>query len=156
MFSTSPTDAANLYSKVNLETGILAADPHHLITLLFDGAIQSLNEAAQHLTLNNIAEKGRLITRAIFIIESGLRGGLNKKKGGDLAQNLENLYTFFAKELLEANINNDVSKLMHIKKLLMELKDAWVQIAPSKQSKEAPEVPEKEVAIKHTPTHFSA
>ena len=157
MFGSSPQNAANLYSKVNLETGVLAADPHQLITLLFDGAIQALNEAAQHMAMNNTAEKGRLITRAISIIENGLRGSLNKKAGGEIAQNLEKLYTFFAKELVIANCNDDAQKLAEIKKLLTDIRSAWLQIAPAKNTKTEKQLPPVvDTLSPRNTTHFSA
>ncbi len=138
MFGSSAKNAVSTYSKISIETGVLAADPHQLIMLLFDGAIKAISDASQQMQANKIPEKGRLITRAISIIESGLRASLNKKVGGELAHNLDALYTFLAKELLIANSNNDLKKMDEVKKCLIDLRDAWLKIAPVKAKQEEP------------------
>lgn len=132
MFSSSPKEAIKAYSKVSVETGVLAADPHQLIVMLFDGAIKAIVEAGIQMKANNVAEKGRLITQAILIIESGLRASLNKKVGGQLALNLDALYGFLSKELILANLDNNEEQLAKVNKSLMELRSAWLQIAPAK------------------------
>jgi len=134
MFGSSPKKAADAYSKISLETGIVGADPHRLILMLFDGAVVAIGNASRQIDEGNVAEKGRSISHAISIIERGLQASLNKKVGGDLAHNLDALYGYMAKELLRANITNDLGKLAEVKRLLLELKDAWQQIAPGKQN----------------------
>lgn len=132
MFGNSPRNAANAYSTVSIETGVLAADPHKLIVLLFDGAITAVCNATQQMEAGNIPEKGRSISHAIAIVEGGLRASLNKEAGGDLARNLDSLYGYMIRELLLANHKNDLAKLAEVKKLLAELREAWEQIAPAK------------------------
>jgi len=135
MFGTSPKNAAKAYSKISMETGVFSADPHKLIVMLFDGAVKAICNASIFMREGKIADKGRSISHAISIIESGLRASLNKKVGGELAQNLDALYDYMAKQLLMANIHNDQKKLDEVKKLLLELKDAWEQISPANQNK---------------------
>lgn len=132
MFNSSPKDAIKAYSKVSVETGVLAADPHQLIVMLFDGAIQAISEAGVQMQVNNIPEKGRLITKAILIIESGLRASLNKKVGGKLAVTLDALYGFLSHELILANLDNNEKQLAKVNESLMELRRSWLQIAPAK------------------------
>src|SRR3546814_12141585 len=60
---------ANAYAKVGMETGVIAANPHQLIVMLFEGAQAALNNALQHMQTGNIAEKGKAISKAIMIIE---------------------------------------------------------------------------------------
>ena len=138
MFGSSPKNAINAYATVSIETGVLAADPHQLITLLFDGAIKAISNASQQMQEKKIPEKGHSITHAISIIESGLRVSLNKKVGGELALNLDALYGFMSQQLLMANRNNDTEKLAEVKKTLTELRGAWLQIAPAKVTQAEP------------------
>ncbi len=71
------------------------------------------------------AKKGKEITRAISFIETGLRASLNKDVGGVLALNLDALYEYMSRRLLEANIKNQPEILEEVYRLLGELKDAW-------------------------------
>ena len=137
MFGSSPRNGANAYSKVGMETGVFAADPHKLILMLFDGALMAINNAINQMEAGKIAEKGRSISHAVAIVERGLRASLNKEVGGELAQNLDALYGYIIKQLMTANIQNDVDKLVESKKLLHELRSAWEQIAPNKNAQNA-------------------
>ena len=128
MFGTHRT-AAKAYANIGLETGVIAASPHQLITMLFDGAMTAILKAKNHIQNNQIAEKGEAISKAIMIIDSGLRGGLNLDKGGNLAQNLDALYSYMVQRLMEANLRNDPALLKEVYGLLNDLKSAWVGMA---------------------------
>lgn len=118
----------NAYAKVELETGVLAASPHKLITMLFDGAKMAIDKAIAHTQNKEIAPKGRAISHAISIISDGLRASLNKDVGGEIALSLDALYGYMITRLIEANIHNDIEKLNEVKHLLEELRSAWVAI----------------------------
>ncbi|MGV3741038.1 MAG: flagellar export chaperone FliS [Burkholderiaceae bacterium] len=130
MFGTARS-GANAYTKVSVETGVLAASPHKLIVMLFDGAISSLVTAQIHLKAGNIAEKGQSISKAISIIDDGLRASLDKKVGGEIALSLDSLYEYMGKQLLQANLRNDLEKLEEVQALLNDLKGAWLAIEPT-------------------------
>ena len=122
---------ANAYAQVGLETGALAASPHRLVTMLFEGAMTAISNGARQMNEQDIAAKGKSISHAILIIESGLRGALDHKEGGEIAQNLDSLYAYMAMRLLQANIENNSDKLQEVHGLLGELKSAWDSIDPS-------------------------
>lgn len=130
MFGSTST-GANAYARVGIETGVLAASPHKLIVMLFDGAMISVSDAIQHMRAGNIPAKGKAISKAISIIDDGLRASLNKKAGGELALNLEALYEYMSKRLLIANLKNQPEILEEVRSLLGELKGAWVAIDPN-------------------------
>lgn len=119
----------NAYAKVGIETGVSSASPHKLIVMLFDGALVALNTALNGMRSGNIAEKGKSISKAIMIIDSGLRAALDKKAGGEIAEGLDALYEYMSGRLLTANINNDPAILEEVQRLLIELRDAWNAIA---------------------------
>src|SRR6476469_1487325 len=108
----------NAYAKVGVETGVSSASPHQLIVMLFDGAMKALGAAVVNMKANNIAAKGEAISKAILIIESGLRASLDKKAGGEIAEGLDALYEYMGKRLLLANLKNDVAILEEVPKLL--------------------------------------
>lgn len=113
------------YAKVGVETGVLAASPHKLIVMLFDGAVVALRTAALQMASGNVPEKGKAISKAIEIIDNGLRASLNKEAGGQIAENLDSLYEYMSARLLTANIKNDSVILDEVQGLLVELRDAW-------------------------------
>jgi flagellar secretion chaperone FliS len=139
MFGTYGKKVA-AYQQVGLNTDVATADPHQLIALLFDGAVAAIGIAKGALTQRNIAEKGGAISKAIDIIDNGLRASLDHEKGGDLAERLDALYEYMSVRLLHANIKNDVAALDEVAGLLREIQEAWAQIRPQvvEQRTEAP------------------
>lgn len=127
MFTSNKT-GANAYAKIGVETGVLAASPHELIVMLFDGAITAIKQAKLHMKNNNVAEKSKSITKAVNIINEGLRASLNKTVGGDLATNLDDLYFHIGKQIMLGNIRNEPLLLDEGHRLLDELRSAWKEI----------------------------
>ena len=120
--------AINAYAKVGIETGITGANPHRLVLMLFEGAILAITDARQHMVRGEIAAKGQSISKAIMIINDGLRASLDVKAGGQLAQNLHALYEYMSRRLLFANAKNEPAVLDEVRHLLAELKEAWEAI----------------------------
>jgi len=127
MFGSSAR-GANAYASVGMETGVAAATPHKLIVMLFDGAMASVISAHTHMQAQNIAAKGQAISKAIMIIDSGLRASLDKKVGGQIAVSLDSLYEYMSNRLLVANLKNQPDILEEVHRLLAELRGAWVEI----------------------------
>jgi len=125
------TSGAAAYNKVGVETGVAAANPHKLIVMLFDGALISIGAAIQQMQAGDIQAKGQSISKAISIIDNGLRASLDKKIGGELALNLDALYEYMTNRLLIANAKNQVDVLEEIRQLLKGLKDAWDTLPPA-------------------------
>lgn len=134
----STQSGAKAYATVGVETGVVAANPHKLIVMLFEGALVAIRTAVQQMQKGNIPEKGMAISKAIMIVENGLRASLNKKAGGDIAESLDALYEYMGKRLLEANLKNDTKILEEVYTLLMELKTAWDAIGSDVNKPPAP------------------
>jgi len=128
------------YAKVGLESSAVAASPHELIVMLFDGALAAIHGARHHMKAHKIAEKGVAISRAIEIINDGLRASLDKKAGGEIAVSLDSLYQYMTSRLLQANLNNALEILDEVHGLLADLRDAWLSIGkkPSAPAAGAP------------------
>jgi flagellar protein FliS len=125
-----PLRAAKAYSQIGVETGVAAASPHSLILMLYDGATQAIADARRHLDTGAIADKGRAISRAISIIDEGLKGCLDPA-GGEIAASLSQLYDYMCRRLLLASVKNDRNGLDEVARLLDELRGAWATIARS-------------------------
>jgi len=127
MFGTMQR-GANAYENIGVETGVVAASPHKLITMLFDGALVAIAMSGKYMKAGDIKNKGESITKAILIIESGLRASLNKSVGGEIALNLDALYEYMARRLFTANVENSAEILEEVHGLLDGLRDAWESI----------------------------
>lgn len=123
--------AISSYQKVGVESAITAADPHKLISMLYQGALLAIANAKSSIARKDIPAKGKAISHAITIIDEGLNASLDKKVGGELAQNLSALYEYMGSRLLTANIKNDVAALDEVAGLLTDLKSAWDGIRPT-------------------------
>ena len=124
--------AARAYADVGLETGVAAANPHRLIVMLYDGAIEAIGDARTHLANGAQDAKGAAISRAIGIVEQGLRASLDLARGAAIATQLDALYEYMARRLLVASLRNDAAALAEVAALLADLRSAWHTIAGSK------------------------
>jgi flagellar protein FliS len=137
----STLNGANAYSKVGMETGVVAASPHKLIIMLFEGALLSISSAIQHMQAGNMEAKGKAISKAVSIIDEGLRASLDKKVGGEIALSLDSLYEYMVSRLMMANLKNQPKTLEEVHQLLSGLKDSWEAIDPNKAVPQQPEAP---------------
>lgn len=121
--------AARAYAQIGLETGVAAASPHLMILMLYDGALLAVCTAKKHLQDERVAERGQAISRAISIIDDGLKASLDLTRGGEIAGWLEQLYDYMNRRLLSASLQSDAAALSEVEGLLRELRGAWAEIA---------------------------
>lgn len=117
--------AVDTYRRLEVETGVAAASPQKLVIMLYAGAIQAVLNARAALAREDVAGRGAAISKAISIIDEGLRPALDLQAGGEIAANLMDLYEYVANRLLYANIKADAASLDEAVHLLAELKSAW-------------------------------
>ncbi len=118
--------ALNEYQQTD-NSSIAYADPHELILRLMNGAIERIAQAKGAIQQNNKPAKGELIGKAISII-AGLSACLNQDQKNELSDNLEALYDYMNRRLLEANVQDDINKLDEVTRLMNEIRSAWKQI----------------------------
>ena len=119
--------AIESYGQVKNVTGVAQSNNVELIQMLFDGLVESLSAAKGHIQHNSIPEKGKAISRATRIV-LGLQGALDFEKGGDLANNLNDLYNYVTRRLLHINLRNDLVALDEIYGIITEIREAWKQV----------------------------
>ncbi|AMX03161.1 flagellar export chaperone FliS [Microbulbifer thermotolerans] len=119
---------AAAYARVGVESDVLSASPHRLITLLFEGADKAIRSAGVHMRDGNKAEKGKAISKALDIVNRGLLAALDRERGGELAERMALLYDYIARLLLKANLHDDAAALEEARHLLGELGSAWREI----------------------------
>lgn len=122
---------ARQYAVNSYKTGVIAeveeASPHRLIQLLFEGCLQRIAVAKGAIQHKEVVLKGENISKAIGIL-GGLRGSLDLSKG-EIASNLDRLYDYMERRLVEANLKNETVILDEVSSLLKEVKSAWDAIA---------------------------
>lgn len=116
---------ASAYAKVGVESQVLSASPHQLITLLFAKAESSIRASMIHSQAGNISERGETISKAISIVKGGLQAALDLESGGSVAENLWLLYDFILRLLMEANREGDIQKLEKASELLEMIASSW-------------------------------
>jgi flagellar protein FliS len=121
---------ANAYARVGVETGVIGANPHRLVVMLYQGTRQAIAQARTYLQQGNVAERGGAISKAIRIIESGLQQSLNVVAGGEIGHRLHALYGYTTRRLFDANLKQSEAMLVEVDGLLDTLEEAWIGIAP--------------------------
>ena len=112
------------YKATNIDSIVFEATPHKLIDMLFKGAKDALVQAVGAIERKDFEAKSKKISKAIEIILN-LQTYLDKEKGGDVADNLNELYTYMSTTLIDANRLNDVAKVQEVVGLLETVADGW-------------------------------
>lgn len=122
---------ANAYRQVEVQTGVDAASPHRLVTMLFDGLLDALAQARGAVAAGDIAQKAGALGRAVRIVDEGLKSALDTARGGALARDLGELYGYITLRLTYANLRNDTAAMDECKRLVEPLREAWLAIGDS-------------------------
>jgi flagellar protein FliS len=121
--------ALSQYKKIDSQSAIQGATPHRLIQLLMSGAIDRMTQAKAAHHVNNIEQKGVQLGKAISII-AGLQASLDPAQSNDIVENLDKLYDYMQRRLLEANLKNDMDMIDEVVGLLAQVKSSWDAIDP--------------------------
>ena len=120
-------NALKQYKSVDLRATIETASPHKLISMLLDGALNSLAKAKGAIERNSIEERTTHLNKASEIVV-GLKGSLDLEQGGEVAANLNDLYDYMIRTIIEANRSNDGEKVQETMSLMLEIKQGWTEM----------------------------
>ncbi len=109
------------------------ADRGTLLLMLYEGAIQFLRRAGEHLQRGEITEKGVCLSKAHSIV-SELASTLDLETGGEIARKLGGLYNFVLDELMAAHLSNDIKPLEQALSILTTLNGAWERAVATARS----------------------
>ncbi len=129
----------NQYRKIQSQSVVTDATPHMLIAMLFRGALDNIAVARGAIERGDGRLKGEKIGRTIDIVDN-LRSSLDMSAGGEIAQNLKDLYSYLEARLLRANVENNAQFLEEAASLLGEIQQGWNAVpeeykkAPSRHS----------------------
>jgi flagellar protein FliS len=130
MFATI-TPPIEQYRQVGTATAVALADPHQLIILLYDGAIAAVLQARHAVATGDVATRQSTISKAMRIIDEGLKAAVESNGDAALAANLRGLYEHMVSRLFQANLQVIEEPLAEVLALLGDLRSAWAAIAPS-------------------------
>jgi flagellar protein FliS len=116
--------ALNEYQKVDLHTSVEDASPHKLIDLLFTGFTTRVAEAKVAILNDKTELKGEKITKAIEIL-SGLRSALDFDQGLDIAEKLDSMYDYMARQLVVANAQSNLEICDEVIELMSTIQSGW-------------------------------
>lgn len=117
-------NGAKQYQQVNLTSEVLDADPHRLIQMLMEASLTRMAQAKAAMERGEMDTKANLLGRVNDIIQT-LQGSLDHNAGGELSANLERLYDYMVRRLLEASLHNDQSMVDEVIRLMLEVKSGW-------------------------------
>lgn len=119
----SYTKGINQFEKA----AVSSASPLQLVIMLYDGALRFLHQGKSAMERGDLYEQNRLIQKAQRIVME-LMSSLDMQKGGEVAKNLFALYSYCYNELIAGNVEDDPNKIDHAVRVLVELRESWIQL----------------------------
>lgn len=129
------TEGLSQYMKTQVET----ATPLQLVVMLYDGAIRNIGLATEAITEGNVEKKTQAVDKLLAILGE-LQSTLDMERGGEIAVNLNALYTYFCEQVVTASVKMDAEPLQNVGTLLDNIRSAWHEIAqrPAAETVPAP------------------
>ncbi|MHB9957321.1 flagellar export chaperone FliS [Vibrio campbellii] len=113
------------YQQVDLDAQAASANPHQLVVMLIDGLLDEIERVRGHLAANRLAEKGIGINKCMNIL-IGLSSALDEENGGEIAENLRQLYDFCQVELYYTSVQNDATRLGNVERVMGNIREGWM------------------------------
>lgn len=107
---------------------VMTASPERLVFMLYDKAITSLREAIAAIEKGDIEGRWKANKRAMDILEH-MWSTLDVDRGGEIADNLNQIFPFAMLRLPDVDIRNDPQPAEDVIRVLEPLRDAWREIA---------------------------
>lgn len=131
--ASSNHDAVSSYRDNGAKLAADQADPHKLIDMLLERALSRLAMARGLMQRGENHAKGEHISGVTAII-TALQAFLDHERGGSLAKNLDALYDYMMRQLIQANVKNDLARVEEVVSLLKEVRSGWQGIKPAPQT----------------------
>ncbi|MGM0429490.1 MAG: flagellar export chaperone FliS [Pseudomonadota bacterium] len=122
------------YTQDSLRSKVAGADPYELVQMLMAGVLEKLSYAKGAIQRKDLEQKAIQLSKASAIINS-LRDSLDLSVGGDVAQNLQDLYLYMTDRLSDASLKNDIEAIDEVSRLVKEIKSAWDAIPLAEREK---------------------
>ena len=136
MAGYSQAAMVSAYRSVAVHGVAAEADPHRLISILFDGALERLSLAKSCIEVGKKVDKTQALHRVVQILNE-LRASLDHSVGGELSNNLERLYDYMVRRTLHANLHSDAQAIDEVGRLLSQIRNAWDAIPVDQRARQA-------------------
>ncbi len=126
------------------ETNIKTASSGTLILMLYKEGIKQINLAIKKMNVEKIpANEIEVISNHIIKCQeiiTELMASLDMEAGGEIAQNLLSIYSYFNQQLLQANVKKDHKPLIPVRDMMVELHKTWQEVISKQPAKAQTEV----------------
>lgn len=119
---------AVLGARTYQQNQVITRSPLELVVMLYDGAVSALTTCVEASERGDRLTRGSALSKTLAILGT-LQSTLNMDRGGGVAQELDQLYTYMADRLTHANVTQTVEPIVEVRRLLSGLRDGWSQIA---------------------------
>jgi flagellar secretion chaperone FliS len=119
-----------------MQTQVRSSSPLELVVMLYDGILRNTATAIEAMARRDIRTRRDAISKSLAIIGE-LQSTLNMDRGGDIAVQLDRLYTWMTDALVQATVTQDPGPIHDVRKIVGNLRDGWQQIAAARPA--APE-----------------
>lgn len=113
------------YQQVDLDAQAASANPHQLVVMLIDGLLDEIERIRGHLAASRLEAKGVSINKCMNIL-IGLSSALDDENGGEIAENLRQLYDFCQVELYYTSVQNDAARLDNVERVMGNIREGWM------------------------------
>ncbi|PKN25099.1 MAG: flagellar export chaperone FliS [Deltaproteobacteria bacterium HGW-Deltaproteobacteria-21] len=117
------------YRRLNVET----AGKLDLVLMCYEKTIEVIRQGKEHLQEQEYEKKAGKIQKAIDIIHE-LQNCLNFEQGGQIARNLDSIYNYLVRRLLDGDLKKDAGAYDEVIGILSELKEAWEGVAKDRET----------------------
>lgn len=115
------------YQAVDVVSRVEGADPHSLVTILYDELLQALDAMALAMAKRDFGQRGERQAKALRVL-SGLEASLDFEQGGEIAIGLARIYREGRRLIIAAARDNDPAKVTEARDMLGGIAEAWAQI----------------------------
>lgn len=126
--------ATKAYANIGIQTRGAQHDQYELALLMFEAVLENTTAARGAIEDGNIAAKAQHLHKAVRVLQDGLRTSLDLDNGGELAQNLANLYDYCILRLAQANADSNAAAAAEVIGLIRPVADAWKQMREQPES----------------------
>jgi flagellar secretion chaperone FliS len=111
------------------QTAATTADGGDLLILTYEALLRWLSRAQEAIDAGNLVDAHQALMYSQDLILN-LSTSLDFERGRDIATNLQALYQFLSREIVQANVDKDSARIGSVRELIAPLLDAWRAAVP--------------------------
>lgn len=116
---------------------VLTASPGQLVLMLFDGTLRALATAREACTREDDPRRFEVVNSQLLKAQqiiAELQATLNLDAGGEFAKTMNQLYDYYARRLVEANLRKSPEPIAEVERLMGDIRSAWAEMLRSHDS----------------------